>query len=264
MPEIRDWKWSWIAARVVCISRETGADGEAVGRAVAERLGLQYVDEEVIARAAERGGVDEEQLADAEQRKSRIRRVIELLTDAGTAARRARRRAGVHPGGARGGAASADPGRDRRDRGRGERGDRGARGVDGARGGGGHPARPRHRLTRGARQAAGRDRGDRERGRGAPHHGERPGARRLLPRISTASDRSCRRTTTWSSTPTCSAPSRPPRSSCTQLSSSPDRAQVCDARGSNASRSPSPSRLNPSVVASTARPGQTIRSGRVV
>ena len=75
-----------IAARVVCISRETGADGETVGRVVADRLGLQYVDEEVIARAAERGGVDEGQLADAEQRKSRIRRVIELLTDAGTAA----------------------------------------------------------------------------------------------------------------------------------------------------------------------------------
>ena len=74
-----------IAARVVCISRELGAEGEAVGRTVAERLGLQYVDEDVIARAAERGGVEEDQLADAEQRKSRIRRVIELLTDAGTA-----------------------------------------------------------------------------------------------------------------------------------------------------------------------------------
>lgn len=75
-----------IATRVVCISREIGAEGETVGRVVAERLGLQYVDEEVIARAAERGGVDEGQLADAEERKSRIRRVIELLTDAGTAA----------------------------------------------------------------------------------------------------------------------------------------------------------------------------------
>ena len=75
-----------VAARVVCISREVGAEGETVGRAVAERLGLQYVDEEVIARAAERGGVDEGQLADTEQRKSRVRRVIELLTDAGTAA----------------------------------------------------------------------------------------------------------------------------------------------------------------------------------
>ena len=35
MPEIRDWKWTRIAARVVCISRETGAEGETVGRVVA-------------------------------------------------------------------------------------------------------------------------------------------------------------------------------------------------------------------------------------
>jgi hypothetical protein len=51
---------------------------------VAERLGLRYVDEEVIARAAERGGVEPGQLADAEQRKSRLLRVVELLTDMGT------------------------------------------------------------------------------------------------------------------------------------------------------------------------------------
>jgi len=74
-----------VAARVVCISRELGAEGETVGRLVADRLGLQYVDEEVIARAAERGGVEEDQLTDSEQRKSRVRRVVELLTDAGTA-----------------------------------------------------------------------------------------------------------------------------------------------------------------------------------
>jgi cytidylate kinase len=74
-----------IAARVVCISRETGAEGETVGRLVAERLGLQYVDEEVIARAAERGGIEHDEVAETEQPKSRIRRVIELLTDAGTA-----------------------------------------------------------------------------------------------------------------------------------------------------------------------------------
>ncbi|MBA3718165.1 MAG: cytidylate kinase-like family protein [Actinobacteria bacterium] len=74
-----------MTARVVCISREVGAEGETVGGLVAERLGLQYVDEAVITRAAERGGVEEEQLADTEQRRSRIRRVIELLTDAGTA-----------------------------------------------------------------------------------------------------------------------------------------------------------------------------------
>jgi Cytidylate kinase-like family len=70
---------------LVCISRDTGAEGETVGRLVADRLGLRYVDEEVITRAAERGGVDEDQLEDAERRKSGIRRVVELLTDAGTA-----------------------------------------------------------------------------------------------------------------------------------------------------------------------------------
>jgi hypothetical protein len=69
---------------VVCISRDLGAEGEAVGRLVADRLGLRYVDEEVITRAAERGGVAEDELADAEQRKSRIRRVVEMLADTGT------------------------------------------------------------------------------------------------------------------------------------------------------------------------------------
>jgi cytidylate kinase len=75
-----------LAARVVCISRETGTEGETVGRLVAEQLRLQYVDEEVIARAAERGGIEADQVADMEQPKSRIRRVLELLTDAGSAA----------------------------------------------------------------------------------------------------------------------------------------------------------------------------------
>lgn len=74
-----------VSARVVCISRELGAGGEQVGRMVAERLGLQYVDEEVIARAAERGGVDSGLLADTEQRKSRLLRIVELLADAGAA-----------------------------------------------------------------------------------------------------------------------------------------------------------------------------------
>jgi len=73
-----------MAARVVCISREVGAGGEEVGVLVAQKLGLQYVDEEVIVRAAQRGGLNAADVADTEQPKSRIRRVIELLTDAGT------------------------------------------------------------------------------------------------------------------------------------------------------------------------------------
>ncbi len=74
-----------MSARVVCISRELGADGERVGQLVAEQLDLQYVDEEVIARAAERGGVEPSALADTEQRKSRLLRVLELLGDSGGA-----------------------------------------------------------------------------------------------------------------------------------------------------------------------------------
>ncbi len=38
---------------VVCISHTTGAEGEAVGRTAAERLGFRYVDDEVIEQAAE-------------------------------------------------------------------------------------------------------------------------------------------------------------------------------------------------------------------
>jgi cytidylate kinase len=69
--------------RVVCISRDLGAGGEEIGRLVADRLGLRYVDEEVIERAAEKGGVAPEDLTDVEQRKSRFRRVLEFVGDSG-------------------------------------------------------------------------------------------------------------------------------------------------------------------------------------
>jgi cytidylate kinase len=74
-----------VTARLVCISRERGADGERIGRLVSGELGLQYLDEEVIVRAAEREGVDAEILADAEHRKSRLQRVADFLADAGAA-----------------------------------------------------------------------------------------------------------------------------------------------------------------------------------
>jgi cytidylate kinase len=74
-----------VTARVVCISRERGADGERVGRRVADALGLQYLDEEVISRAADRAEVDAVVLANAEQRRSRLERIAEFLSDAGLA-----------------------------------------------------------------------------------------------------------------------------------------------------------------------------------
>ena len=73
-----------IATRVVCISREVGAEGETVGRLVAERLGLQYIDEEVIARPAEHGGIEHDEVAETEQPTKRKRPEIDPLTDAGT------------------------------------------------------------------------------------------------------------------------------------------------------------------------------------
>lgn len=58
-----------------------GAQGEDVGRLVANSLGFDYVDEDIVQRAAQRGGVSAEDVADAERRKSVLRR---LLTELGT------------------------------------------------------------------------------------------------------------------------------------------------------------------------------------
>jgi Cytidylate kinase-like family len=68
---------------VICISRAWGAGGEEVGRLVASRLGLLFVDEEIIALAAARGGVDPGRVIDQERRKSMIARWLEYLGEAG-------------------------------------------------------------------------------------------------------------------------------------------------------------------------------------
>jgi Cytidylate kinase-like family len=68
---------------VVCISRAWGAGGEEVGRLVADRLGLLFVDEEIITLAAARGGIDPETVVDQERRKSLITRWLEYLGEAG-------------------------------------------------------------------------------------------------------------------------------------------------------------------------------------
>jgi cytidylate kinase len=64
------------AARTICISHTTGAAGAEVGRLVAERLGLRYVDDEVIGEAAEWAGLDPAFVADAERRKSFAARLL--------------------------------------------------------------------------------------------------------------------------------------------------------------------------------------------
>ncbi|HTI32279.1 MAG TPA: cytidylate kinase-like family protein [Miltoncostaea sp.] len=72
--------------QAVCISHAAGAGGPAVGRAVAERLGFRYVDEEVIAEAAEWADLDPAVVADAERRKPLVERVLGGLAYAGPGA----------------------------------------------------------------------------------------------------------------------------------------------------------------------------------
>jgi cytidylate kinase len=67
----------------VCISYATGAGGEEVGRLVAERLGYLYVDDEIVARAAAKGGIGSDEVADEERRKSVVARVLDALAQGG-------------------------------------------------------------------------------------------------------------------------------------------------------------------------------------
>jgi cytidylate kinase len=68
---------------VVCISHSTGAGGEEVGRLVADRLGFLYVDEEIVARAAAKGGVEPADVADQERRRSMAARLLDALAQGG-------------------------------------------------------------------------------------------------------------------------------------------------------------------------------------
>jgi len=75
-----------MAKRVICISRARGALGEQVGQAVAKRLGLRLVDEEIVAEAAAQENVDPDLVADAEQRKSLVQRLLMGLAASGAEA----------------------------------------------------------------------------------------------------------------------------------------------------------------------------------
>jgi len=68
-----------VPSNVICISRAHGARGDEVGRLVAERLGFQYVDEEIVAEAAE-GGISPADVADEERRKPALGRLLQEIT----------------------------------------------------------------------------------------------------------------------------------------------------------------------------------------
>ena len=57
-----------MTCHAVCISRALGAGGTEVGQRAADRLGFLYLDEEIIARAAAKGGITPGEVADEERR----------------------------------------------------------------------------------------------------------------------------------------------------------------------------------------------------
>jgi hypothetical protein len=68
-----------VSRSVICISRVTGAGGEEIGLLVAAKLGFRYLDDEIIAAAATKGGVSPADVEDAERRKSLLSRVLDEL-----------------------------------------------------------------------------------------------------------------------------------------------------------------------------------------
>ena len=71
-----------MAARVVCISRTHAALGEEIGGLVAEQLSFQYVDEQVIERAARLAQVDPKVVAAVEQRRPLLQALLAKLAAA--------------------------------------------------------------------------------------------------------------------------------------------------------------------------------------
>jgi cytidylate kinase len=72
-----------VPCSVICVSHTTGSGGEAVGQRVAEQLGYLYVDEEIVARAAADGGLEPQDIADEERRKSFASRFLETMAEGG-------------------------------------------------------------------------------------------------------------------------------------------------------------------------------------
>ncbi len=68
-----------MAARVICISRTSGALGVEVAKLVSERLGFRYLDEEIVSRVAAREKLDPDLVADVERRKSLVVRLLEQI-----------------------------------------------------------------------------------------------------------------------------------------------------------------------------------------
>ncbi len=72
--------------RTVCISSEDGAGALGAAHLAARTLGLRLIDEDIVTRAAQEAGVDRGLVADVEQRRSRLERLLEGLGSSGMGA----------------------------------------------------------------------------------------------------------------------------------------------------------------------------------
>jgi cytidylate kinase-like protein len=64
---------------VVTVARTLGAHGEEVARRVADKLGFQYVDDEIITWAAQQAGVSPESVSEAERTPPLMARILASL-----------------------------------------------------------------------------------------------------------------------------------------------------------------------------------------
>jgi hypothetical protein len=71
---------------VVCISRQEGTRAPEIALAAAEQLRFRLIDEDIVARAAVEAGVEREVIADLEQGRSALVRLIEGFGAAGMGA----------------------------------------------------------------------------------------------------------------------------------------------------------------------------------
>jgi cytidylate kinase len=72
--------------RTVCISSQDGAGALGAAHLAARSLGLRLIDEDIVTRAAVEAGVDREVVADVEQRRTRLERLLEGLATSGMGA----------------------------------------------------------------------------------------------------------------------------------------------------------------------------------
>jgi cytidylate kinase len=74
-----------MACSVVCISGAMGAGAAEAATIAAERLGFRVIDEEILVRAAALAGVDPHVVADVEQRRSLLGRLLQGVSSAADA-----------------------------------------------------------------------------------------------------------------------------------------------------------------------------------